>query len=456
MKIALVHPFFLPGLGYEATGWFHAFRGLGHAVRVFTSPYAPQSLRCVYEQNLSEGVELFDGGEVHRLHAWLGPRRIVTCPGLTEALRGFRPDLTIIHEPASLFPTRLIKEWATVGGGLMCMTEQNHAQRRTTLPRPLEMLRNLLLEAGFFVLKRSAVRRCMEASDAVLFVTPDTYDFVLPRVASGGRRELLLRKCFLVPYGFDSAAFLVDEEGRSAERRRLGIADDEVVALHSCRMTPVKRLDIWVSVVSRAMRRVPRLKAMLIGLRKGDAESDRILSLITRSDLKERFIYLPFANRETLARLYNAADFGIWHLQPSITIQEAMGTGLYMVLVNDATISHLVLEPQTGRYFEPGNYAQLEERIVNAAGFLIGERIVSKLEARRCRAAINAHRFSYRSLAERIVAAAQDPANAEMHLRTQEVGETLPPGSMRAFAAGEVLPSQVGTPDGGKCDYASA
>jgi glycosyltransferase involved in cell wall biosynthesis len=212
--------------------------------------------------------------------------------------------------------------------------------------------------------------------------------------------------------GFEGSVFYVTEDERRAVRNELGIADDEVLALYACKIMPEKRLDTWVSLMTAAMRRVPKLRTLLIGFKEGDARCEAVRVWIEASGLAERFIRLPFASRERLRGLANAADFGVWHLQPAVTIQEVMGTGLYMILTDSATMSHLVADAVTGRYFPYQNYVMAEELVVaTAQAFLDGEP-VAEPAARRRRAAVNAKLFSYETLAEQLVSAAKDPANA--------------------------------------------
>ena len=224
------------------------------------------------------------------------------------------------------------------------------------------------------------------------------------------------RKCALSALGFEGSVFHVDPEARAAERERLGIRSSDVVALYACKITPIKRLDLWVSVMAAAMRRVPVLRAMLIGLRDGDVESTRVLSWIEATGLGDRFICLPFASRERLPRLYNAADLGVWYMQPSVTIQEAMGTGVYMLLTDARTVSHLVYDPQTGRYFPAGDYRRLEELVVDVAKEFADGAAWSLPEARLWRARANAERFSYEALTDQLATAVRDPSNAVDHV----------------------------------------
>ncbi|MGB9623657.1 MAG: glycosyltransferase, partial [Phycisphaerae bacterium] len=422
MRIAIVAPHFVTDMGYQETGWYSALVSLGHRVRVFASCYVSYTLEKYYPEPFPEGLSEYRGGEVLRLPARKLPRNMVRCDGLLEHVVAFRPELTLAVYPGSMFAGELFIRRDELPGVLVSTFGDNRAQRRGT-----GRLKRAALDAAYFLFKRRYYRTFIERSDIVLMQTPDTIDFILGRTAWGRRRERLQARCWLSALGFDPEVFFPDAGARQAERRRLGVAPDEVVGLYSCKITPIKRLDIWVSVMAAAVRQVPRLRPMLIGVRPGDPECERILSLIGQSGCKDRFLCLPFATREELPRLYNAADFGVWYMQPSVTIQEAMGTGVYMILTDSPTASHLVIDPETGRYFRDGDYDALRRLVTETAAAFVEGKPLSSWEARTRRAAVNRERFGYVALAERLVAAARDLPNAAAFLRWE--GPARPPSA---------------------------
>ncbi|MBN2562296.1 MAG: glycosyltransferase [Phycisphaerae bacterium] len=416
MRIAIVDPYFVTNMGYQTTGWFNALVAGGHRVRAICSCYVPTVLHGRYDPPFAEGLEEVNGGEVLRLPGRELPHDIIKCPGVLRELLDFSPELTLAVYPGTMFARELVSRRAVLPGGLFSMFGENRAQREVVDPSVRSKMKRAMFDVAFFALKRPYYQRIMAASDVLLMQTPDTLDFLLPRVARGRRLARFRAKSALFFLGFDKAVFHVDADARRAERRRLGIGDDEVVALYACKITAVKRLGLWVSLMAAAMRQVPKLRAVLVGIRDGDPESARTLSSIEATGLRDRFICLPFASREELPKLGNAADFGVWHLHPAITIQEVMGTGLYMVLTNDATVSHLVADPETGRYFRREDFAQAEKLVIETASAFLEGRPLASPEARRRRAESNAGRFSYHSLAEKLMAAAQDLPNAVRHL----------------------------------------
>jgi hypothetical protein len=87
-----------------------------------------------------------------------------------------------------------------------------------------------------------------------------------------------------------------------------------------------------------------------------------------------------------------------------------------MLLFDNPVVSHLIVDPKLGCYFEEGNFNQLEELVVKTAEAFAKAPELSGQRMRSERAEINRRRFSYDVLAEHLVTAAQDPVNAVAHL----------------------------------------
>jgi glycosyltransferase involved in cell wall biosynthesis len=384
----------------------------GHEVRVFCSCYAPVVFRGMYDKPFPVGVSELEGGVVHRLPSKLLPRNLVLCKAVPEAVREFQPDMTFVSYITSWFGWELFYDRSIVPGALFGSFGEHTIQRHTTLPWPMPWFKNTVLDSAFYLLKRRLVRKCIELSDAALCVTPDTIDYIVGRAIPKPMQSQLAKRCALYPLGFDPEIFYPNDASRESQRKALGLSEDHIVLLHAGKITPVKQLDIWVNAVCAAMQEVPQLRAIFIGFADGNTESDRIRSLIELSGFGERFICRPFLPRQQLAALYNAADLGAWFWAASVSIQEAMGTGLYMLLNNSPTTSHLLLPPQTGRYFPEYQYDQLRQLIIETARAVRQDRGLLSFQARVQRFESNRRRFGSDVLARRLVSAALDPANA--------------------------------------------
>ncbi len=412
MKVAIVDAYYLPDQGYQSGPLFRQLVKQGHDVHVFTSCYYPRSMRTVYQEPFPAGDTPHEGGWVHRLPSKLLPRNMVSCPAVAEAVLGFQPDLTYVIYVTTLYGQELFRCREILPGALFGSFGEHSMQRMVAPLGFTRILRNSALDAAFFVKKRPVCRRCIETSDAALFITPDTFNYILGRTASGARRAALERRCALYPLGFDPDIFHYDEATRQARRAQLGFTDDDLVAVHACKIVPSKQLHDWIAVVENVMRKVPSLRGVLVGFRDRDAESDRLKALIAASPYRERFTCLPFARREELAAICNMADIGVWFRETSVTIQEALGTGLYMLVNDNLALAHLLDEPTTGHYARDGDYGDLEALLARVADEFSHDLERRGPAARQARAAASRDRLGYDRLAQRLVAAAQDRANA--------------------------------------------
>lgn len=417
MRVAIVDPYFITGFGYQTTGWFRALVAQGHQVRAFASPHLSTVVRRHHSGDFSPGLSREDGGEVLRLESRQLPRDVVACPTLLRHVLDFSPELTLAVYPGTLFARSLFENRSRLPGVLVTAFGENSAQRRNTLPGWRQTAKNLMLDTGFLLLKRRFYRAAMEASEAVLLQTPDTFEYLLRRIGGARWREHIADRCVLLPLGYESRVFFPDPVAREAGRREMSLSDREPLVLYACKVMPEKRLDLWVRMVAGAMRRVAGLRALLIGRRDGDPWSECVTRWVEATGLKDRFLFLPFAARESLARLCNAADFGFWHLQPAVTIQEAMGTGLYMLMSASDTMRHLVIDPETGRHLPEGDEHAAEDLLVETSRLWSQGGDPATPEARSRRASINRRRLSYEALAARLTAAVGDQCGLVTALR---------------------------------------
>lgn len=169
----------------------------------------------------------------------------------------------------------------------------------------------------------------------------------------------------LLPLGYAVNRFYLDGSSRTATRSRLGLAPDDVVLVAAGKYTPHKRLDWVLAAFEEAARTRPGLRLLVAGLDDSPAGRE-FVARIRRSVAADRIVTLGFLDAPELNAVYNAGDLAIWPRYPAITIQQAMGTGLPVVLPRNDLVGHLVRPgDETGLYFDlrPGN----EEAAVTSA-----------------------------------------------------------------------------------------
>jgi glycosyltransferase involved in cell wall biosynthesis len=186
----------------------------------------------------------------------------------------------------------------------------------------------------------------------------------------------------LLPLGFASGTFFHSPALRQEARARSGIADDETVIFTAGKVAPYKRLELLVDAFAQVHRDNPKARLVVVGADAGDYSD----SLRRRAaPLGASAVFMEFQDSAGLNALFNMADIGVWPALPAVTIQQAMGTGLSVVLPRNEWVGHLI-RPGSGRYFDPetgvdGLASSLRETLGTES---------STPEARAARAANNA------------------------------------------------------------------
>jgi glycosyltransferase involved in cell wall biosynthesis len=127
----------------------------------------------------------------------------------------------------------------------------------------------------------------------------------------------------------------------------------------------------------------------------GDAYEKKLKSFIQAQPDPSIFICFPFLGTEEKRELYNAADMAIWQ-KVSISVQEALGTGLPVLLENKVSQSHLVKDEHNGWYYDPDKLKETLEKAVQQIA-------QKKSSSREVLAKENAARYSYDTIASHIL-----------------------------------------------------
>jgi glycosyltransferase involved in cell wall biosynthesis len=401
MKIAVVSGHYTPELGYQEVYLARAFTRLGHQVKVFTStavsPTARRIVRGAYPAGLAQDRRY--GYEIERLPATLSFSANVLCRGLRKRVLEYRPDAVVIIGLAKLF-----------GGSLLCtavssrsaiITVFGDAHDYVDTSTPLRRLRFFLQRMFFWLLKRPLYRKAASESRRVVFNHAEAGAIV--RGHLGPRQQAVLgRKALEATLGYDPDEFFFREADRQAMRAKLGIGPDEVALVTCSRVNRRKNLERVIELVAGLAERGQRVRYIIAGF-LGDAYESELKSFIQARSQTGIFICMPFLSHEETRQIYCAADIGIWP-KAAISIQEAMGTGLAVLLEEREIVGHLV-EPGVNGWYYPA--ASCERTLEQAVAELAKEDSAQRAARRRHALEFNRSRLSYDSVAERIIAQLQ-------------------------------------------------
>jgi glycosyltransferase involved in cell wall biosynthesis len=179
-------------------------------------------------------------------------------------------------------------------------------------------------------------------------------------------------RMFFAPYSVDTALFEAQRlaHSRSAARRALGIAEDQLVLLFSGKLIPRKAPLLFVEAVRR-LRGSQHVVVVIVG----DGELRPAVTEAGTSVLGDRLRLAGFVNQSQLGGYYAAADVFVLpsHYETwGLVVNEAMQFGLPAVVSSAVGCRRdLVLEGRTGMVFEQGDAAALAaclQRFVDTPG----------------------------------------------------------------------------------------
>lgn len=397
MKIAIVVGHFVPGVGYQEVYLARAFRRLGHEVCVFTSTksFTYKNQEKNFKHESGSYYDRNYGYKIVRSKTFFSVGSIVLCKGLKKGIINYDPDIIIIIAVGQLFPLPLLISKSKGKFQLVSIFGDNSDYYNwSTFSNIFISLRVILTKQ---ILKRWIYRIAIKKSDKIYLNTPETKSIIESYLQPTLRKELD-NKFINSTLGFDPDIFYFDLEERKYCRDELKIKDDETVLITSTKVLKRKNLEKIIKVVSKLNEYGTKTHYIIVGF-LGDNYEDKLKNFINIQPHPEMFKCFPFSDHNKIRKYYSAADIGIW-LKATISIQEAMGTGLPIILEDKGSVNHLIEHNVTGWYYEKEKF---EECISNAVEVLSKKSKLKKIEFRESIAFSNHDRFSYNHLASQML-----------------------------------------------------
>jgi len=168
-------------------------------------------------------------------------------------------------------------------------------------------------------------------------------------------------KTFFVPLGADHKLFRPDLRIKSETRALLGISPNDVVAIYTGKLLPSKRIHDFLIAGKKVITKHKNFKILLVGDGAFSYET-RLKSLIDDLGVSSNVIRLKTVHRKLLNNYYNVADFAVWPGGFSISMIEAMSSGLPLIIPKSDWTNHY-LEYENGFSFSAGNVEELSSLI---------------------------------------------------------------------------------------------
>jgi glycosyltransferase involved in cell wall biosynthesis len=336
MKITIVCGHFIPAMGYIEVHLSRTFAEMGHEVTVVTSTAIPSYVAHLH-QDFGEAPK---GVGVVRLKPKFSLGQVVIATGVKEAVLASKPDQIIIIGLGKAFP----KPALGLGIHTTALFGDNAASYGDSPSGKTRLL--------FEIFKKTTYQKAIEKADRLVAYTPESFEAAGKMLGGRWAKKLAEQKDF-ISLGFHPEEFFFDEKLRKEKRAELGYSESDKVVITATRIKPEKNLEAAIPAFAKASENA---KWLLLGTAQDDYARS-FAKKLEESLGPKRFQLLPLQKRDKLNAFYNAADLALF-TTPAISIIEAMGAGLPVILPKEKSLSHLISENDQGRVL--ANFGDLQ------------------------------------------------------------------------------------------------
>jgi glycosyltransferase involved in cell wall biosynthesis len=272
----------------------------------------------------------------------------------------FKPDVLVILGVAKIFPMALFNK--NFFGKMKIISVYGDAKEYLDRGSFSQKAKTFLHEIGYSAIKHPLYRKAITYGDKLILNIPETnqlfHDFlnVKDKVAFDSKKVML-------NLGYDPDEYFFNEEDRNVIRKELNVDSNEIVIITSTRINKRKNIEQIIELISKLNSKGKNVSYVIVGFLNDDYEKE-VKSFISKQPFPNKFKCFPFLNSKEIRKLYCASDIGIW-LKAAISIQEAMGTGLPIILENKPSVNHLINEGTNGWFFNKDNFESTINKVVD-------------------------------------------------------------------------------------------
>ena len=333
LKIAFVCGHFVEGFSYVENDLALAFAKAGNEVCVFTS-----SVRPAYVGGFTPSTKETGPLKIKRCPNRFHFGQIVIPQKLRRSVEAFQPDLAVVVGLGKYWPMPVLRAKASYK--IMVLLGDNaHSQQGN---KRMGFLQKILWNT----LKKPVYEKAFRVADCIFAYTPDAGEVLKNRISENAFTQFH-QKLKLTNLGFDPVKFSFSKDLRNTSRELKNWRGRQVILIPT-RVVASKKLEEWLMRFQPWLQKDPANLVCVVGIGE-DQYGEQFEQFVKSLPQADQIELLPFASSEELNRLFNAADLGFWP-QPAISIQQALATGLFVMLPDFPSTSFLV-NSKTGFVF---------------------------------------------------------------------------------------------------------
>ncbi len=379
----------MPEIGYQEVDLTTAFCRLNADVTVITSTMVSPGSRKIVTKCYESGESNFRNAKIVRFAPDFSFGPNVYSSRVTALLERIQPDFCILMAPGKIFGTKAFCRF--LGGRRISIFQENSEDGRSQGVGSFKGGVRYWLDR--FV-RWPTFSRVVLASDRVVCNVPETKHLLRQWLTADAIKALGYRGVDL-RLGFDPQQFFFSADERSKRRRMLHVADDEILVATCTRATRGKRLEAVMDEVHNLRKAGLPVRYVLAGVMDDQYGTELRKYAAARFD-DGSVQCLSVLSHDDMSGFCSAADIGLWP-QAAISIQQAMGTGLPIVLHGRGSVSHLLQHGVNGWYVHDGD--NWNSQLLPAVKYLMSLSIYERARFRSETIRINSSYLSYDKVA---------------------------------------------------------
>jgi glycosyltransferase involved in cell wall biosynthesis len=352
MRIVHVMAWYIPGMGYQENTLPLEQARLGHDVEIITSDRIPdypgfdRLLGGIFRSRiLGAGTCEQDGIRIHRLPC-LESAGQVYLVGLRSKLKVIGPDIVQSHGAFSPSTIQTILYSKRLGYRLFI---DDHSHKTNYHAEGL-------VRRSYVSILRVIYRITDESIECFMPVTDSAREILMSEL------KIPTKKIELFPLGADTRRFKKLAQLRESGRSKYGIADETVVIVSAGKFTESKDVDVLIKAFGQIVKRNQNAMLLLVG-NGAERYMSRLKEIADGVVPREKVRFIDFVRNADLPIIYNSSDIGVWPGDPSITVLEALATGLPTVVPKNELAYGRILAENAAIGFTRGDVDSLAEGI---------------------------------------------------------------------------------------------
>jgi glycosyltransferase involved in cell wall biosynthesis len=330
MKIAIVSSVFKEGSNYLEESLADELHLMGAVIQIFTSdlafieskPYPVKKIKI----KLKFGSNLF-------------------VENLEKQISKFNPDKIIVlgistFFTKSIFTKRIAEKYpiyAFVGhNSFMDNWKKN--------PNFISKIKSYLVHK---IIKRNLYLKALKYARKIITYTPETKELLKHIVARNffDKYEFKIANSNL---GYNSHLFYFDEKIRYELREKFNLQDSKVI-VHLSRIDKTKNIEKLIDIFKELRGKSNlNLKLILAGFSETKYKNE-IINLSQKLQVEQDVLCFNYCENKLQNQIYCASDLAVY-FKVGASIQQAFGTGIQVLLPNEKSCSHLLINQNSGAF----------------------------------------------------------------------------------------------------------